>query len=126
MLIEQVLVNLLENAIHYTPPGSPIEVAARKLGELVEIRVADHGPGLPFGAEERVFEKFYRGTTKQPDSRRGVGLGLTICRGIVKAHGGAITARNRPSGGAEFVVTLPAGAQPPHVSYEESPVHATV
>jgi two-component system sensor histidine kinase KdpD len=126
LLIEQVLVNLLENAMRYTPPDSPIEIAAHKIGDSVEIRLTDHGPGLPAGAEERVFEKFYRGTTVQPDSRRGVGLGLAICRGIVRAHGGTITARNRPTGGAEFSVILPAGTQPPHVPQDESPVHATV
>jgi two-component system, OmpR family, sensor histidine kinase KdpD len=113
LLMEQVLVNLLENAVRYTPAGSPIEITARRLGEQVEIRVADEGPGLPAGTEQRLFEKFFRGTLAQPDSRRGVGLGLAICRGVVKAHGGTITARNRPGGGAEFLIALPAGLPPP-------------
>src|SRR6476619_4377035 len=98
-MVEQVLVNLLENAARYTPPGGPVEIAAREAGTSVEIRIADHGPGLPPGAEERVFEKFYRGTTARPDGRRGVGLGLAIGRGIVEAHGGRVVARTRPGGG---------------------------
>jgi len=109
LLVEQEMVNLLENAARYTPPGGPVEIAARDAGTSVEIRIADHGPGLPPGAEERVFEKFYRGEAARPDGRRGVGLGLAICRGIVAAHGGRIAARNRPGGGAEFVITLPTG-----------------
>jgi two-component system sensor histidine kinase KdpD len=113
LLVEQVLVNLLENAARYTPPGSPVEIAVREAGPSVEIRIADHGPGLPPGAEERVFEKFFRGSGARPDGRRGVGLGLAIGRGIVEAHGGRIAARNRPGGGAEFVITLPTGGPAP-------------
>ena len=114
LLLEQVLVNLLENAARYTPAGSPIEVTARKAGGSIELRVADHGPGLPAGTEEKVFEKFFRGTAR-PDGRRGVGLGLAISRGIVEAHDGRIIARNRPGGGAEFVITLPTGGTAPTV-----------
>jgi two-component system, OmpR family, sensor histidine kinase KdpD len=118
LLIEQVLVNLLENAVRYTPAGTPIELSAHVSGRQVEIRIADEGPGLPLGTEERVFEKFFRGSTS-PDGRRGVGLGLAICRGIVQAHGGKLTARNRPEGGAEFVMSLPCETAPPPVETEQ-------
>ena len=103
LLMEQVLMNLLENAAQHTPPGTPVELAAwaQKTGVLVE--VADRGPGLPAGQEERVFEKFARG--KSPGG--GVGLGLSICRVIVEAHGGRIWAENRSGGGAVFRFTLP-------------------
>jgi two-component system sensor histidine kinase KdpD len=125
LLVEQVLVNLLENAARYTPAGSPIEIAARQVSRSVEIRVADRGPGLPLGDEKRVFEKFYRGSAARPDGRRGVGLGLAIAHGIVEAHGGRITARNRPGGGAEFVITLPTGGPAPAVPTDGVPIGAS-
>ena len=105
VLIEQVLINLLENAIKYTPPGSPIDLTARQEEAWVVVEVADRGPGLPPGEEQRIFEKFYRARTPQNGS--GVGLGLTICRGIVEAHGGQIWAENRSGGGASFRFKLP-------------------
>jgi two-component system, OmpR family, sensor histidine kinase KdpD len=114
-LIEQVLVNLLENAIRYTPPDSPIEILAAQLVDRVEIRVADHGPGLPAGREAQIFEKFVRGKGVVADGQRGVGLGLAICRSIVRAHGGEISATNRAEGGAEFLITLPCAAQNSYV-----------
>jgi two-component system sensor histidine kinase KdpD len=111
LLIEQVFVNLLENAVKYTPPGTPIEIAATAGDDAIVVDVADRGPGLPPGEERRVFEKFYRlpGTA----TAGGVGLGLTICRGIITAHGGRIWAENRPGGGAVFHFTLPLAGQPP-------------
>jgi two-component system, OmpR family, sensor histidine kinase KdpD len=117
-LIEQVLVNLLENASRYTPIGSEIEIAAVAKPKRAEIRIADNGPGLPSGSEEKIFDKFFRGSTITPDGRRGVGLGLAICRAIVEAHGGAITATNRPKGGAEFVISLPCTETPPNIEAE--------
>jgi two-component system, OmpR family, sensor histidine kinase KdpD len=116
VLIEQVLFNLIENAIKYAPPGTPIEVQARRLGDAVEVEIADHGPGLPAGEETRVFEKFHRLT--EPGSPGGVGLGLAICRGIVEAHGGTITASNRATGGASFRFTLPIEGEAPSVEAE--------
>jgi two-component system sensor histidine kinase KdpD len=103
ILMEQVLTNLLENGLQHTPPGTPVELVARmqKAGVLIEI--ADRGPGIPSGLEERIFEKFTR--VKSPGG--GVGLGLSICRVIVEAHGGRIWAENRPGGGAVFRFTLP-------------------
>src|SRR5262245_14604206 len=122
VLIEQALVNLLENAGRYTPPGSHVEMTARRVGDRVEIRVADDGPGLPPGSEDRVFEKFFRAATLPPDGRRGVGLGLAIVRAVVEAHGGGITAGNRAGGGAEFVISLPLPADVPQVRLDEAPV----
>jgi two-component system sensor histidine kinase KdpD len=120
VLIEQVLVNLLENAARYTPAGTQIEIDARHEAGQVQIRVADNGPGIPPGSELRVFEKFYRGAAAA-DSRRGVGLGLAICQAIVQAHRGQITARNRPDGGAEFTIWLPCEKRAPTVVLDEVP-----
>jgi two-component system sensor histidine kinase KdpD len=105
VLIEQVFLNLLENAIKYAPPHSPIDLSASQDGVAIAIEIADRGPGLPPGDEQRIFEKFYR--ARAPQNGSGVGLGLTICRGIVEAHGGRIWAENRPGGGAVFRFTLP-------------------
>jgi two-component system sensor histidine kinase KdpD len=105
-LIVQVLVNILENAFKYSSPGSPVEVSGRKRGSLVEIEVADRGIGIPEQDLLRIFDKFYR--VQRPDSVVGTGLGLAICKGIVEAHGGGITAENRPDGGTIIKVTLPA------------------
>jgi two-component system sensor histidine kinase KdpD len=110
VLIEQVLINLLDNALRYTPAGSPITILATATEQAVTVEVADHGPGLPRGDEQRVFEKFYRGET---DGARGTGLGLAIARGIVTAHGGRIWAQNLPEGGVAFLFTLPITEQPP-------------
>jgi two-component system, OmpR family, sensor histidine kinase KdpD len=110
VFIEQVLVNLLDNAIKYTPSASPIRIMATATDEAVTVEVADHGPGLPRGGEDKVFEKFYRGL---PTGGRGAGLGLAICQGIVKAHGGHIWAQNLPEGGVAFLFTLPLAGTPP-------------
>jgi two-component system, OmpR family, sensor histidine kinase KdpD len=104
VLFEQVLVNLVENAIKHTPPGTPIEIGARALPEGVAIEVADRGAGIPAGSEEVIFEKFRRGPGA---GSRGFGLGLAICRGIVEAHRGTITVARRDGGGAVFTVFLP-------------------
>ena len=120
VLIEQVLINLLDNAVEYTRPGTAIAITARHNGETVEVEVADDGPGLPPGAEDRVFEKFFR--VSSTTNRRGIGLGLAICRGIVAAHGGKIAAYPRPGGGAAFRFTLPADAPPPPVVAVIAPV----
>jgi two-component system, OmpR family, sensor histidine kinase KdpD len=112
VLIEQVLVNLLENALKYAPQGA-LEIAAWRDEGSVTVEVADRGPGIPVGEEDRVFDKFHRAASQ--DTPGGVGLGLTVCRGIVSAHGGRIWAENRESRGAAFRFSLPLGSVPPPV-----------
>jgi len=112
VLIEQVLINLLDNTLKYTPAGTPIEVIATAGEQNVTVEIADHGPGLPPGEEDKVFDKFYRADA---GAGRGAGLGLAICRGIVQAHGGRIWAQNLPGGGVAFLFTLPLGDPPTSV-----------
>jgi two-component system sensor histidine kinase KdpD len=117
VLIEQVLVNLLDNALKYTPPGSPLSLTAWATADAVTVEVADRGPGLPPGEEQHIFDKFYRvPRLTQPG---GSGLGLTISRGLVEAHGGRMWADNRPGGGLAVRFTLPLTGTPPAVVPEE-------
>jgi two-component system sensor histidine kinase KdpD len=109
VLIEQALVNLVDNAAKYTDPASPIAIGAKASDGALWVEVADEGPGLPPGAEEQVFEKFYRATS----GPRGFGLGLPICRAILTAHGGKIWAERREPRGTVFRFTLPLGDTPP-------------
>jgi two-component system sensor histidine kinase KdpD len=104
-----VLVNLLDNAIKYTPPETPIELSAHVKDKEIIVEIADRGAGIPAGEEEKIFDKFVRGTA----TGGGIGLGLTICRAIIQAHGGRIKAENRRDGGAVFSFSLPLGDQPP-------------
>jgi two-component system sensor histidine kinase KdpD len=110
VLFQQVLLNLLENAVKYTPAGSDIEIEGRAHDGAVSIDVRDRGPGIAPGDEARVFEKFYRGSQA---GAAGAGLGLAICKGIVEAHGGTIVVENRAGGGAVFRVTLPSTGSAP-------------
>jgi two-component system sensor histidine kinase KdpD len=110
VLIGQVLINLLENAIKYTPPGTPLEISAHATTGAVEITLADRGPGIPIGERAHVFDKFYRIEPNRSDG--GAGLGLAICRGIVESHGGRIWVDNRDGGGAVFHLSLPLGDPP--------------
>ncbi|MCL4393363.1 MAG: ATP-binding protein [Chloroflexi bacterium] len=109
VLIVHVLVNLLDNACKFSPPGSPIDVTARAAGGRVEISVADRGMGIPPADLTRVFDKFYR--VERPEGIVGTGLGLAICKGIVEAHGGTIRAGNREGGGSAVTFSL-AAAEP--------------
>ncbi|MBM4397547.1 MAG: sensor histidine kinase KdpD [Deltaproteobacteria bacterium] len=121
VLIEKALVNLLENAVKYSPPGTPIEVgAAGSQGEVV-VWVADRGPGVPTGEESRVFEKFWRSRDAGNASVRagGVGLGLAVCRAAVELHGGRIRVENLAEGGAAFRFSLPLRGTPPAVPTED-------
>ena len=104
--LELVLTNLLENAAKYAPPGTRIDIGVHRNGEMLNIDIADRGPGIPAGDEQRIFEKFFRAGS--PEHRPGgTGLGLTIAKGIVEAHGGRIEAHNRPGGGALITVSFP-------------------
>ncbi len=117
LLIEQVFVNLFENAARYTPEGTEVTIRAALDGKHLRIAISDNGPGLPAGAEERIFDKFYR-ASPTADGGRGSGLGLAICRAIIKAHGGTLVAANRLGGGAEFVIRLPLPKDAPQVVVE--------
>jgi two-component system sensor histidine kinase KdpD len=107
ILVEQMLVNLLENAIRHSPATGIITVVGKLNKGMVELSIRDQGVGLPPGEETNVFEKFYQSANRRPDSWRGVGLGLAICKAVAEIHGGTILARNHVDGGAEFQVTLP-------------------
>ena len=112
LLMEQVLINLFDNAAKYAPPASTVIIGARRENGVVRIQVIDEGPGIPEDRLTRIFEKFHRvnGGDRQ---RAGTGLGLAICRGFVEAMGGTITAANRPDrSGAIFTVELPMSADP--------------
>ena len=110
VLMEQLLLNLLDNALKYSPPGSPVDIKAWAAGKSLTLSISDQGPGIPSGEEERIFEKLARG--QAASNRPGAGLGLAICKGIVTAHHGRIQAVNHPQGGAQFLVTLPLGTPP--------------
>jgi two-component system sensor histidine kinase KdpD len=117
VLLEQVVINLVENAVKYAPPGSAIDMSASASDREVVVEVADRGPGIPVGEETRIFDKFYRGKFAREG---GVGLGLTICRGIVEAHGGRIWAENRRGGGAVFRFAIPLLERQPSVESEQA------
>ena len=109
-LIEQLLVNLIDNAGKYTPAATPIHLSAQVEGKQLVIRVTDAGPGIPVAEQERIFDKFYR----LPGSASGgTGLGLSVCRGLAQAHGGTLVAHNVSTGGAQFVLRLPLGDRQP-------------
>jgi two-component system sensor histidine kinase KdpD len=116
VLIEQVIINLLDNAAKYSPPGTPILIRAEETPHGVALEVADRGAGISPGDEERIFEMFYRGADGM--NRRGAGLGLAICRAIVEAHGGSIRAASRQGGGALFRLSLPFDGPPPRIAVE--------
>lgn len=107
-LILQVIINLIDNALKYTPPGSVIEVSSQKKGNMVEVSVSDNGLGISDEAKEHIFEMFYTGTHKIVDSRRSLGLGLSLCRSIIEAHEGTIRVEDNQPHGCIFTFTLPA------------------
>ena len=110
-LIVQVIINLLDNAIKYTPPGSVIEIHTEKNKEShqVVVSVSDDGPGIPDDQKPHIFDMFYSGANKIADSRRSLGLGLSLCKSIVTAHGGTIWVTDHDPKGTVFTFTLPAG-----------------
>jgi two-component system, OmpR family, sensor histidine kinase KdpD len=107
-LLVQVLVNVIDNALKYSPPGSPLEVRAQIIGRQAEVQVADRGLGIPSQDLSRVFDRFYR--EPHPANVAGTGMGLFICKGIVEAHGGQIHAENRTGGGTIVKICLPLDA----------------
>ena len=112
VLIEQVLVNLLDNACAHTPPGTTIRISAGRSDAMCVIAVANDGPPIPAAELERIFDKFYRLSGTRAN---GTGLGLSIARGLVEAHGGTLTAENCPGGGVRFAIRLPMVDKPPPV-----------
>ncbi|MCG3137819.1 MAG: Sensor protein KdpD [Phycisphaerae bacterium] len=110
VLLGEVFINLLENGVKYTPPGSTITIRSEMLAGMIRIVVEDDGPGLQPGTEEAIFHRFVRAPADH--SPTGTGLGLAICKAIVRLHGGQIGAENRPAGGARFWLTLPQRSQP--------------
>ena len=108
-LIVQVLINLVDNAIKYTPAGSVIEIHTEQQGQRVVVSVSDNGPGIPEEQKPYVFDMFYSGANQIADSRRSLGLGLSLCKSIVTAHGGTISVTDHLPRGTVFSFTLPAG-----------------
>ena len=108
-LIVQVLINLIDNAVKYTPPGSHITITLGRMGEQVRVSVADDGPGIPREMQQRVFDMFFTGANRIGDSRRSLGLGLALCKSIVSAHGGEISVADNKPHGAVFTFTVPSG-----------------
>ncbi len=108
--LRQVLANLTRNALVHTPSGTPIEVTFGQDDHMVTIRVRDHGAGLPDGAAENLFDRFWRAEAGRERGRAGAGLGLAIAYAVIEAHHGQISAENAPGGGAVFVVRLPKSA----------------
>ena len=108
-LIVQVLINILDNAMKYTPPGSDIEIGWKQEGKLIYISVADNGPGIPDQAKPHIFDMFYSASNQIADSRRSMGLGLALCKSIVNAHGGEIMVSDHKPHGSIFTFSVPAG-----------------
>jgi K+-sensing histidine kinase KdpD len=113
--VERIVVNLVENALRYSPADESVRVQVRKAGSEVLVRVVDHGPGIPSGEADRIFEPFQRGSLRVPT--RGAGLGLAIARGFAEANGGRVWVESHAGQGATFVLALP-------VAYDRSKVPA--
>ncbi|MCC2672966.1 MAG: osmosensitive channel signal transduction histidine kinase, partial [Armatimonadetes bacterium] len=107
--ITQVIHNLVDNALKYSPLEEAVELAVTSDGERLLIQVSDRGVGLAPGEEDQVFERFYRSPRLRESALPGVGIGLAVCRGLVEAHGGRLTAHARSGGGTDFRVALPLG-----------------
>lgn len=108
-LIVQVLINILDNAMKYTPPGSDIDIGWKQEGKFIYISVADNGPGIPDQAKPHIFDMFYSASNQIADSRRSMGLGLALCKSIVNAHGGEIMVSDHKPHGSIFTFSVPAG-----------------
>lgn len=106
-LIIQVMINIVDNAIKYTPKGSEIKIHTEKKEEWIVVEIADNGPGISDDAKPHVFDMFYCGANEIADSRRSLGLGLALCKSIIHAHGGAISVSDNVPNGTIFTFTLP-------------------
>ena len=106
-LIVQVIINIVDNAVRYTPPGSHITIRSCRENNMAVVYIEDNGNGISDEDKEHVFDKFYSGTNRIADNRRSIGLGLYLCKAIIEAHGGTITVRDNNPAGAVFVFTLP-------------------
>ena len=109
-LLERILVNVIGNALRYSPPGRPPVITGSTLGDRVELRIIDHGRGIPAEQRERVFQPFQR--LGDHDNHTGVGLGLALSRGLTEAMGGSLTPDDTPGGGLTMILSLPEGTQP--------------
>lgn len=107
-LIVQVIINIVDNAVKYTPKGSTITITTRKEGKWAAVEIADDGPGIPDDAKPRIFDMFYTAGAHSADSRRSLGLGLALCKSIINAHGGEISVADNQPSGTIFRFTLPA------------------
>lgn len=113
MQFQQVLVNLLDNAIKFSSPGSPIRLTATLADDALEVRVSNNGEGVPPNELDRIFDRFYRVQSGQSSGNPGTGLGLAICKGIVEAHGGSILAQSVPGGETTILFRIPVAGSPP-------------
>src|SRR6185503_6389944 len=106
--LEQVAANLIDNAVKYTPPGGRVDVDVRRAGDRAILRVRDDGPGIPADELPRIFDRLFRGDTSRTE--RGLGLGLSLVKAIVEAHGGTVDVVSEPGQGSVFTVSLPLGS----------------
>jgi two-component system sensor histidine kinase KdpD len=114
VMLEEVLLNVLDNAVGHTPPGTRVRLVAYELGDepFVRVLVDDDGPGVPPEALPRLFDKFYRASAAGPHARRGTGIGLAVVRGLVAAMGGRVAARRGDLGGLALEIDLPVARIP--------------
>ncbi len=121
-MLMRVFSNLCDNALRHTPNGGTIVIEARQHGNMLEVAITDSGRGIPSEALARVFDRFYRADTSRQVRTGGSGLGLTIVRAIIEAHGGTIRAENAPQGGARIIFSVPIAEQAPVWSYTTTPI----
>lgn len=119
LLMSQLLENLVDNALKYSPPPAPVEILVRAVAQGVVLAVRDRGPGIAPSGRDRIFQVFQRGAEPMagaaaPPPQRGAGVGLAVCRAIARAHGGELALRPRHHGGSSFECTLPRREPPPH------------
>jgi signal transduction histidine kinase len=109
LAMQQALVNLLDNAIKHSPPGESVRLDLSETDDAIRFTVTDKGPGIPLSEQKKIFERFYRLGSELRRETEGVGIGLSIVKHIVDAHGGSIEVQSNPGAGAVFIVTVPRG-----------------